>query len=101
MICTYFAEQLLNDQMYWIEHSKTPSGITQEPTSYDVACSLVAWVLVNSKGDLSVHRPTILMMHIFPKVEELIHKEKEKQDKLIKKHNAVVDSYDKKIPNQR
>jgi len=39
-------------------------------------------------------------LHIFPKVEELIHKEKEKQDKLIQKHVIVVDSYDKKIPSK-
>jgi oligosaccharyltransferase complex subunit alpha (ribophorin I) len=38
--------------------------------------------------------------HIFPKVEELVHKEKEKQDKLLQKHTVVVDSYDKKLSSK-
>eukprot|EP01018_Ginkgo_biloba_P016536 Gb_37136 [translate_table: standard] len=36
--------------------------------------------------------------HILSKVEELIHKEKEKQDRLLLKHSVVVDCYDKKLP---
>uniref|UniRef100_A0A0D6R1Y4 Dolichyl-diphosphooligosaccharide--protein glycosyltransferase subunit 1 n=1 Tax=Araucaria cunninghamii TaxID=56994 RepID=A0A0D6R1Y4_ARACU len=38
--------------------------------------------------------------HILPKVEELIHKEKEKQEKLLLKHSIVVDSVDKKLPSK-
>jgi len=38
--------------------------------------------------------------HIFSKVEELVHKEKEKQDKLLQKHTVVVDSYDKKLSSK-
>ncbi|KAI5660885.1 hypothetical protein M9H77_20208 [Catharanthus roseus] len=34
--------------------------------------------------------------HILPKVDELIAKEKELQDKLLAKHSAVVDSFEKK-----
>ncbi|KAH9313921.1 hypothetical protein KI387_022548, partial [Taxus chinensis] len=38
--------------------------------------------------------------NILPKVEELVHKEKEKQDKLLIKHSVVVDSVDKKLPSK-
>ncbi|GLJ21934.1 hypothetical protein SUGI_0410650 [Cryptomeria japonica] len=38
--------------------------------------------------------------HILPRVDELVHKEKEKQDKLLLKHSIVVDSVDKKLPRK-
>merc|ERR1712007_408111 len=38
--------------------------------------------------------------HILPRVDELVHKEKEKQEKLLLKHSIVVDSVDKKLPRK-
>jgi len=52
------------------------------------------------KSILDILQSSNQASHILPKVEELVHKEKEKQDKLLLKHTVVVDSYDKKLPSK-
>jgi oligosaccharyltransferase complex subunit alpha (ribophorin I) len=87
-------------------HDKLESSLRNLSRTGDVqACkaarkaadSLVKELSKELKPLLALLQTSPTASHILPKVEELVAKERELQDKLIVKHSTVVDCYEKKM----
>lgn len=99
--------QQLQDIIYrcLLIHDKLEASLRDLSRTGDVqACKAVRKSADSLLKDLSKELKTLLGLlqsspqaaHILPKVEELIVKERDLQEKIMLKHTAVVDSYEKK-----